>query len=92
MLQRIDGMSHATRHVLLGQSWWRRWDAEIPPALYFDSAEPPAVFLGLPGEDVAGVRNHVRELVQNAAIRAEAIDRALAEEPGETPSSPPDPS
>jgi hypothetical protein len=47
MLERSAGLTAATRRTLLGQRWFRFWEQEIPPALYFDSAESTAVFLGL---------------------------------------------
>lgn len=46
MLERSGGLTAATRAKLLWQRWFWLWETEVPPSLYFDSAEAPAVFLG----------------------------------------------
>jgi hypothetical protein len=66
MLERIGGMTHATRRKLLGQRWFVKWEREVPPALYFDSAEPPAVFIGLRAQAGRGkLREAMDDLVRS---------------------------
>jgi hypothetical protein len=67
MLERIGGMTGATRRAVLGQRWFSRWEREAPPALYFDSAEPPAVFQGLPNQE------KTRKMV---ALTWDAVDKS----------------
>ncbi len=58
MLERSGGMMASTRAKLLWQRWFFLWETEVPPALYFDSAEPPAVYLGPPSaKDLEGLRS-----------------------------------
>jgi len=50
MMGRAAGLSQNTRRMLLGQKvWWSRKRQEIPPALYFDSAETPPTYPCLVG-------------------------------------------
>lgn len=46
LLERGGGMMASTRAKLLWQRWLFLWETEVPPALYFDSAETAAVYLG----------------------------------------------
>jgi hypothetical protein len=58
MLERSGGMMASTRAKLLWQRWLFFWETEVPPALYFDSAEPPAVYLGPTSvEELEGLRS-----------------------------------
>jgi hypothetical protein len=60
MLERSGGLTAATRAKLLWQRWFFLWETEVPPALYFDSAEAPAVFLG-PASGIE--RNRLRSAI-----------------------------
>jgi hypothetical protein len=65
MLERIGGMSHSTRRIALRERWFKWWEREVPPALYFDSAESPAIFLGLGERELDTLEGGVRSLLNN---------------------------
>jgi hypothetical protein len=76
MLERASGMRPATRRKVLGQRWWGS-QRDIPPALYFDSAETPPTFFGLTESALHEVRCEVRGLVKDGRARADAIAAIL---------------
>jgi hypothetical protein len=75
MLERIGGMTHATRRVVLGERSLNFWELEVPPALFFDSADSPAAFRGLATQEMALLRLNVRSLIENLPD-AEAVANA----------------
>jgi hypothetical protein len=83
MLERATGMRAITRKKLFSQPWWKFWAHDIPPALYFDSAETPPTFFGLErAPDASGIdrlRCHVGDLVADEHAVA-AIEAALRTE------------
>ncbi|MGN6276317.1 MAG: hypothetical protein ACTHNP_10385 [Solirubrobacterales bacterium] len=66
MLERAGGMTRSTRRAALREGSLGRWEVEVSPALYFDSAESPAVFLRLPEDDLQELRKRVRALLENS--------------------------
>lgn len=75
MLERLGGMTHATRRAALGERSLKWWEIEVPPALYFDSGESPAVFRGLPRKQMRALRQGVRRLVEDLADEWDSASR-----------------
>lgn len=85
MLERANGMAAGTRKRLLTRRLGKRGQHDIPPALYFDSAETPPTYFGLAHDSPSDqLRCRVRSLVSDRKA-VTAIEEALGTEPPPTP-------
>ena len=88
LLERSDGLTRATRRMLLTQRGLLRREYKVPPALYFDSAETPPTFIGVrPPRDPQGVWSEAHALVDRSPYLlrelAVALDMAAGDASGQ---------